>query len=91
MIEIPFGTYPSSFQEIFYWRWHTVVFLWFDFYNGAMTTHQCNRLSGVLKELERDKTINVLGMTIIVIMYLPYHDHWPSNMQMYVCSIDGRG
>jgi putative two-component system hydrogenase maturation factor HypX/HoxX len=52
--------YPSTFQEIFIWRENDVAFCWFDFYNGAMSTSQCNRLSAVLGSLNHDVEINVL-------------------------------
>ena len=53
LTETKFGAFPASFQEIFYWRWQNVAFLWFDFYNGAMTTSQCQRLSRYLQHLEQ--------------------------------------
>jgi len=41
---LAFQKFPSTFQEIFSWSSNGVCYIWFDFYNGAMSTAQCQRL-----------------------------------------------
>ncbi|XXQ32128.1 Formyl transferase C-terminal domain-containing protein [Plasmodiophora brassicae] len=51
---VEFGRAPDGFQEVYAWRHpraDDVVFLWFDFYNGAMSTRQCRRLCRALDNL----------------------------------------
>lgn len=58
--ELPMGTWPQTFQEIFYWTKNDVTYLWFDFYNGAMSTDQCRRLCRALDHLDRECSSKVL-------------------------------
>ncbi|XP_032233888.1 LOW QUALITY PROTEIN: hydrogenase maturation factor HoxX-like [Nematostella vectensis] len=60
-VEVPHGTFPRTFQEI----WTTVspdgiCSVNFEFYNGAMSTAQCRRLSSVLQAVERDDRVKVV-------------------------------
>lgn len=48
---IQFGSVPRTFQEMFVWQDDTIVYLWFDFYNGAMSTDQCKRLSAAIDQI----------------------------------------
>ena len=60
-LPIPYGCHPNTFQEI--WTSMTpdgVCFVHFDFYNGAMSTKQCERLVTVLKEVEEDASCKVM-------------------------------
>lgn len=59
-LELPLGTWPQTFQEIFYWTKNDVTYLWFDFYNGAMSTDQCRRLTQALDQIDRVCTSKVL-------------------------------
>jgi len=59
-LELPMGTWPRTFQEIFYWTKNNVTYLWFDFYNGAMSTDQCRRLTRALEHVDRECDSKVL-------------------------------
>lgn len=59
-LEVPFQTWPATHQEIFYWNRNDVTYLWFDFYNGAMSTEQCRRLTAALDHIEEVCTTKVL-------------------------------
>jgi len=53
--EIPISTHKSdysTYQEIYYEIHGKVAYLYFDFYNGAMSTEQCNHLLTIYKELK---------------------------------------
>ena len=62
---IPFGSMPTTFQEVFAWENDVAAFLWFDFYNGAMSTAQCQRLcaayDAVIATTSSAKTIVLMG------------------------------
>lgn len=58
-----FAIVPGTFQEIFVWRDKTIAYLWFDFYNGAMNTDQCNRLRKAI-----DQTLAEIPGKILVLM-----------------------
>lgn len=58
-----FGTVPSTFKEIFVWQDDTIAYLWFDFYNGAMSTDQCKRLCTAI-----DQTLETIPGKILVLM-----------------------
>lgn len=60
-LEYPYGSHPSTFQEI--WTNVTpdgICYLHFNFYNGAMSTSQCERLERVLTLIERDDRIRTV-------------------------------
>ncbi|KAG0562232.1 hypothetical protein KC19_9G128500 [Ceratodon purpureus] len=59
-LEVPFKAWPETFQEIFYWNHNDVTYLWFDFYNGAMSTDQCRRLSAALDHIDEASKSKVL-------------------------------
>ncbi|CAM6127452.1 unnamed protein product [Calypogeia fissa] len=59
-LELPFGQFPKTFQEIFMWEKNHVCYLWFDFYNGAMNTEQCARLAVTLKGIKQSSSAYVL-------------------------------
>jgi len=59
---LPLLKTPTTFQEIFWWEHKGACFLWFDFYNGAMNTKQCERLTQTLKMLEAQSAAKVLVM-----------------------------
>lgn len=42
----------STYQEIYYEIQGKIAYLYFDFYNGAMSTEQCNQLLATYKELK---------------------------------------
>ena len=59
--ERPVGYFPRTFQEI----WTTVSSIGvcevnFEFYNGAMSTEQCQRLVDVLRRVEKDERVQVI-------------------------------
>ncbi|GBG84729.1 hypothetical protein CBR_g39105 [Chara braunii] len=59
---LPFGQWPaaSTLQEIFLWQRARIAYLWFDFYNGAMNTEQCQRLTQTITEIEKDESTDVM-------------------------------
>jgi len=59
---LPLLKTPTTFQESFWWEHKGACFLWFDFYNGAMNTEQCERLTQTLKMLEAQSAAKVLVM-----------------------------
>lgn len=60
---IEYGSTPRTFQEIFVWQHKTIAYLWFDFYNGAMSTDQCKRLCTAI-----DETLDKIPGKILVLM-----------------------
>lgn len=60
-LSIPYGSHPNTAQDI--WTSMTpdgVCFVHFDFYNGAMSTSQCQRLVSVLQKVEEDDFCKVI-------------------------------
>lgn len=60
-LPIPHGAHPNTFQDI--WTTMTpdgVCFVHFDFYNGAMSTKQCERLITVLHQIEENDSCKVM-------------------------------
>ena len=60
-LPIPYGSNPNTFQDI--WTSTTpdgVCFVHFDFYNGAMSTQQCERLESVLRQVEESDFCKVM-------------------------------
>ncbi|RMX58263.1 hypothetical protein pdam_00000240 [Pocillopora damicornis] len=58
---IPYGSYPNTAQDI--WTSMTpdgVCFVHFEFYNGAMSTSQCQRLVSVLQKVEENDFCKVM-------------------------------
>ncbi|XP_078578189.1 hydrogenase maturation factor HoxX-like [Branchiostoma floridae x Branchiostoma japonicum] len=60
---LPYGTRPKTFQDVWTTRQDGVCYVHFDFYNGAMSTHQCKRLEKVLCGVEADP-----DCTMVVLM-----------------------
>lgn len=60
---VKFGSMPSTFQEIFVWQDDTIAYIWFDFYNGAMSTDQCKRLCAAI-----DQTLATIPGKVLVLM-----------------------
>lgn len=59
-IELPHGTVPDTFQEIWATVNHGVCYVHFNFYNGAMNVNQCRRLQKVLQQLKSDNRFSVV-------------------------------
>ena len=59
-LQVPFGQTPKTFQEIWTTRQGKVRYVHFNFYNGAMTTSQCQRLTSVLRLAAQDRHSNVV-------------------------------
>jgi putative two-component system hydrogenase maturation factor HypX/HoxX len=59
-LELPFGQTPDTFQEIWTTRQGEVVYLHSNFYNGAMSTEQCNRLTNVVRQISLDPSCKVV-------------------------------
>lgn len=60
-LSVPHGFHPNTSQDI--WTSMTpdgVCFVHFDFYNGAMSTSQCQRLISVLRKVEEDDFCKVM-------------------------------
>ena len=55
-----YGEFPQTHLEIFKWKQNGIVFLHFDFYNGACSTSQLKRLQAAIKEIGRDKEVNTM-------------------------------
>ncbi|XP_068670637.1 hydrogenase maturation factor HoxX-like [Montipora foliosa] len=58
---IPYGSHPNTFKDI--WTSITsdgVGFVHFNFYNGAMSTKQCERLVTTIKQLEENDSCRVM-------------------------------
>jgi putative two-component system protein, hydrogenase maturation factor HypX/HoxX len=53
---VPEATEPIGYQEIGYYRTGPVGVLSFDFYNGAMSTHQCERLAAAVRQATAQDT-----------------------------------
>lgn len=53
---VPEVTDPAGYQEISYFRTGPVGVLTFDFYNGAMSTGQCERLAGAVRRAAAQDT-----------------------------------
>lgn len=54
----------ATYKEIWYREYNEVAYLYFEFYNGAMSTEQCERLTKAFKEVCRrsgNKTIVLMG------------------------------
>jgi putative two-component system hydrogenase maturation factor HypX/HoxX len=49
--ELPMYTHPETFQEIYMWKEDGIIYLHFDFYNGACSTTQLKRLQAVIENL----------------------------------------
>lgn len=58
---IKFGYTQRTFQEIFVWQDDSIAYLWFDFYNGAMSTDQCKRLCAAIDEI----TVQISGKILV--------------------------
>ncbi|MCQ6275522.1 hydrogenase maturation protein [Bacillus sp. V3B] len=59
----PFEKYPGrTFREIFYEERNEVGYLHFNFYNGAMSTDQCNRLKQAFIEAKQRNTKAIVLM-----------------------------
>ena len=60
-LPIRYGSHPNTFQDV--WTSMTpdgVCFVHFDFYNGAMSTNQCERLISVLRQVEENDFCKVM-------------------------------
>lgn len=64
---VPFGTFPMTvgFQEIFVWKQASVAYLWFEFYNGAMSTEQCRRLTAVVNTIDQEESDDIKMIVLL--------------------------
>ncbi|CAF1470602.1 unnamed protein product, partial [Didymodactylos carnosus] len=62
VLAINFNTIPTNvtFNEIYYEKKNDIVFLHFNFYNGAMSTTQCQHLLQALYEIEQIDNVKIL-------------------------------
>ncbi|CAF4095655.1 unnamed protein product [Adineta steineri] len=62
ILSVSFNTVPTdvTFNEIYYEKKNDIIFLHFDFYNGAMSTTQCQRLLQALNEIEQINNFKIL-------------------------------
>ena len=74
-LELDFGTEAHTFQEIWTTRQGSVVYVHFNFYNGAMGTNQCQRLVEVLQEVARDPCSNV-------VVLMGGHDYFSNGIHL---------
>eukprot|EP01024_Parvocaulis_polyphysoides_P071679 TRINITY_DN895_c0_g1_i1.p1 TRINITY_DN895_c0_g1~~TRINITY_DN895_c0_g1_i1.p1 ORF type:complete len:676 (+),score=115.40 TRINITY_DN895_c0_g1_i1:152-2179(+) len=54
--------FPPTFQEIWVTVQDKVAYVFFEFYNGAMNTQQCERLTRVLEKLRERSDIEVVAL-----------------------------
>lgn len=76
--EIPFGTYPQTFQE----TWTTVSpegvgYVYFNFYNGAMETQQCHRLVKAINSLKHDSRVKM-------VVFMGGHNYFSNGIHLNV-------
>ena len=65
---------PDGYEEVWYQEQGKVGFLYFDFYNGAMSTDQCERLcQAYLEAKQRDTRVIVL---------MGGQDYWSNGMHL---------
>lgn len=71
----PFEIYTGdSYREIFYEEKNKVGYLYFNFYNGAMSTEQCIRLQETLIDIKKRE------ITVLVLM--GGHDFWSNGIHL---------
>ena len=73
-LEVPANR--RTYKEIWYEEKNNVGYLHFDFYNGAMTTDQCNRL--------RDAFLNACTRQTKVIVLMGGQDFWSNGIHLNV-------
>lgn len=66
----------ATFQEIYYEEEGAVGFLYFDFYNGAMSTDQCNRLQQAFKKAKEQP--------VKVVVLMGGRDLWSNGIHLNV-------
>ena len=72
-------THPTTFQEIYMWKQHEIIYLHFDFYNGACSTSQLNRLQLIIEKLsDRDDFTTLVLMGKLCLML-------QNNVRHHVC------
>ena len=77
-LELPYGTYPQTFQEI----WTTVSpegvgFVYFNFYNGAMDTQQCGRLVKAINSIKLDQRVKL-------VVFMGGHNYFSNGIHLNV-------
>lgn len=50
----------NTFQEIYYKNNKNISYVYFNFYNGAMSTYQCKKLINILKEIIKNNNIKII-------------------------------
>jgi putative two-component system hydrogenase maturation factor HypX/HoxX len=73
-LELP--PHPRTYKEIWYEEKNQVGYLHFEFYNGAMSTEQCQRLRAAFLEACTHKTK--------VIVLMGGHDFWSNGIHLNV-------
>lgn len=74
-LELPFGSTSGTFQEIWTTRQDNVAYVHFNFYNGAMGTDQCQRLTRVLREVAHDPFSDV-------VVLMGGHDYFSNGIHL---------
>lgn len=71
--KLPAGN-GNAHDDIHWFEHNKAAYLYFDFYNGAMDTHQCRRLTATLKEIKR-RPVNI-------IVLMGGEDFWGNGIQL---------
>ena len=76
--ELPYGTYPQTFQD----TWTTVSpegvgYVYFNFYNGAMDTQQCERLVKAINSLKYDQRVKL-------VVFMGGHNYFSNGIHLNV-------
>lgn len=67
----------DTFKEIWYREENQVAYVYFEFYNGAMSTDQCQRLTAAFKEAAARPTINV-------VVLMGGRDFWSNGIHLNI-------
>eukprot|EP00448_Togula_jolla_P025013 CAMPEP_0170578108 /NCGR_PEP_ID=MMETSP0224-20130122/5283_1 /TAXON_ID=285029 /ORGANISM="Togula jolla, Strain CCCM 725" /LENGTH=881 /DNA_ID=CAMNT_0010901061 /DNA_START=196 /DNA_END=2841 /DNA_ORIENTATION=- len=59
-LEVPFGDTPKTFADCWYSRRQSAIYVHWEFYNGAMSTLQCRRLSNLIRFAGKDPNSEVV-------------------------------
>ena len=76
-IELLYTDSVETYKEIWYREYNGVAYLYFEFYNGAMSTEQCERLTAAFKEVSKRANIKV-------IVLMGGRDFWSNGIHLNV-------
>lgn len=76
-IDLLYTSQVDTFKEIWYREKNQVAYLYFEFYNGAMSTEQCERLTAAYCELNSRPNIKV-------VVLMGGRDFWSNGIHLNV-------